>query len=190
MKSGAGRTELSAKIRKHLLKKIGGGDFIEIEVFTNRDRFGRDGTYYPPRGYSRSPLRRGSLDPASPDHDTLADWIESPDGGFIEARIAWGLLNVTDPSSRQVIHEDAANHGLVATRATDGFRFHLLSLKGEGESLSVVDRFPRAARPALSDFPVYRWAGWEEPRYHLALKDSYGILKEALKAIPEHDDAK
>lgn len=167
-----------------------GGDFIEIQVYTNRDRFGRDGTFYPPLGCSRSPLRRGSLDPGSPVYDTLADWIESPDGGFIEARIAWGLLNVTDPSSRQVVHEDSERTGLVATRATDGFRFHLLSLKGEGGALTVVDRFPRAARPSLSDFPVYRWSGWEEPRYHLALKDSYGILKEALKAIPEYDDAK
>ena len=167
-----------------------GGDFIEIQVFTNRDRYGRDGTYYPPQGYSRSPLRRGSMDPGSPDYDTLADWIESPDGGFIEARIAWGLLNVTDPSSRQVVHEDAKRTGPVATRGADGFRFHLLSLKGEGGSLTVVDRFPRAARPSLSDFPVYRWPGWEEPRYHLTLKDSYGILKAALQAIPEYDDAK
>ena len=165
-----------------------GGDFIEIQVYTNRDRYGRDGTYYPPLGYSRSPLRRGSMDPRSPDYDTLADWIESPDGGFIEARIAWGLLNVTDPSSLQVVHEDAPRTGLVATRRTEGFRFHLLSLRGAGSSLTVVDRFPRTSRPSLSDYPVYRWPGWEEPRYHLELKDSYGILKEALEAIPEHDD--
>ncbi len=165
------------------------GDFIEIMVYTNRDRYGRDGTYYPPQGYSRSPLRRGSMDPASKDYDTLADWIEGKDSSFIEARIPWGLLNVTDPSSRQVVHEDAPRTGAVATRRTDGFRFHLLSLKGRGDSLTVVDRFPRAASPSLSDFPVYRWPTWEEPRYHLVLKDSYGILKEALKAIPEHDDA-
>ncbi|HEV8337933.1 MAG TPA: tetratricopeptide repeat protein [Candidatus Polarisedimenticolia bacterium] len=165
------------------------GDFIEIEVFTNRDRYGRDGTYFPPQGYSRSPLRRGSLDPASADYDTLADWIESPAGDLIEVRIPWGLLNVTDPSSHQVVHEEAPRTGLVATRRTESFRFHLLSLQGKGGAWSVVDRFPREARPALASFPTFRWPGWEEPTYHLRLKEGYGILKEALKDIPEHDDA-
>jgi len=164
------------------------GDFIEIEVYTNRDRYGRDGTYYSPRGYSRSPLRRGSMDPSSPDYDTLADWIESPRGDFLEARIAWGLLNVADPSSLQVIHEEAPRTKLAGTRTTDGFRFHLLALRGKGNSPLVEDRFPHSAHPSLTDFPVYRWAGWEEPRYHLALKDSYGILQKALKDIPEVAD--
>ncbi|MCI0568697.1 MAG: tetratricopeptide repeat protein [Acidobacteria bacterium] len=165
-------------------------DFIDIFVYCNRDRLGRDGTFYPPQGYSRSPLRRGSLDPASSDYDTLADWIESPDGGFIEARIAWGLLNVTDPSSLQVVHESAPRTGPVATRRTEGFRFHVLALQEKGKSLMVTDRFPRNTRPAAADFPVYRWPAWEEPTYHLEVKDSYGILKEALKAIPTYDASK
>jgi len=163
------------------------GDFIEINVYCNRDRLGRDGTFYPPQGYSRSPLRRGSLDPAAADYDTLADWIESPDGSFIEARIAWGLLNVTDPSSRQVVHESAPRTGLVATRRTEGFRFHVLALQQKGKSLVVTDRLPRSSRPAAADFPIYRWPSWEEPSYHLQLKDSYRILQEALKAIPTYD---
>ena len=166
------------------------GDFIDITVYCNRDRLGRDGTAYPPKGYSRSPLKRGSLDSASPDYDTLADWIESPDGSFIEARIAWGLLNVTDPSSLQVVHESAPRTGLVATRRTEGFRFHVLALQEKGKSLVVTDRLPRSARPAAADFPTYRWKGWEEPTYHLKLKDSYGILQEALKAIPTDDASK
>ena len=166
------------------------GDFIEIQVYTNRDRYGRDGTYYPAKGYSRSPLRRGSMDPSSPDYDTLADWIESPNGDFIEARIAWGLINVADPSSRQVIHEEAPRTGVAATRTTDGFRFHLLSLRRDGDDLTVVDRFPRSAHPVLADYPVYRWTGWEQPRYHLSLKDSYRIVKEELRTIPETNDGK
>ena len=166
------------------------GDFIDIYVYCNRDRYGRDGTYYPPQGYSRSPLKRGSLDPASKDYDTLADWIESPAGDFIEVRLPWGLLNVTDPSSLQVVHETQPRTGIVATRKTDGFRFHVLALREKGGFLTPVDRLPRAARPALGDFPAYRWSGWEEPRYHLRLKDSYGLVKEALQAIPTYEPAK
>jgi hypothetical protein len=115
--------------------------------------------------------------------------MESPAGDLIEVRIPWGLLNVTDPSSHQVVHEEAPRTGLVATRRTEGFRFHLLSLQSKGGAWSVVDRFPREAQPALASFPLFRWPGWEEPTYHLKLKESYGILKEALKDIPEHDDA-
>jgi hypothetical protein len=159
------------------------GDFIEISVYCNRERLGRDGTYYPPQGYSRSPLRRGSLDPASPDFNTLADWIDSPDGRFIEARIPWGFLNVTDPSSLQVVHETEARTGAVATRKTDGFRFHVLALQRRGNGWSVVDRLPRSPHPLLADFPIYRWQGWETPTYHLQLKESYGILQKALKGI-------
>jgi hypothetical protein len=166
------------------------GDFTEIRVFTNRDRFGRDGTHYPPKGYSRSPMRRGSLDPLSPDYDTLADWYESPAGDFVEARIPWGLLNVADPSSRQVIHEDSRRRGQAGTKTTEGFRFHLLSLAAEKGTLQVVDRLPRSASPTLAEYPVYSWQGWESPTYHLAIKDSYRILKDALQAIPEHPDAK
>jgi hypothetical protein len=163
------------------------GEFIDIEVFTNRDRYGRDGTYFPPQGTDRSPLRRGSTDPASPDYDSLADWIESPDGDFLEARIPWGLLNVTDPSSHRVVHEETAHTGLVDTRATEGFRFHLLSLRRERGTLTVTSRLPASPKPARTDFPLYRWAGWETPTYHLTLKDSYRILQEALPAIPTYD---
>ncbi len=164
------------------------GDFIDIFVYCNRDRLGRDGSTYPAKGYSRSPLRRGSLDPASRDYDTLADWIESPSGDFIEARIPWGLLNVTDPSSHQVVHESGPRSGAVATRKTDGFRFHILALrKGKDGALQVFDSLPHDRRAGPGDFPTYRWPAWESPSYHLELKDSYRILQEALKAIPDHD---
>jgi tetratricopeptide (TPR) repeat protein len=166
------------------------GDFIDITVYCNRDRFGRDGAYYPAQGYSRSPLKRGSLDPGSADYDTLADWIDSPAGDFLELRLPWGLLNVTDPSSLQVVHETAPRTGLVATRKTDGFRFHVLALQKDGKTMKVVDQLPRAEPATREDFPTYRWAGWEQPSYHLTLKDSYAILKEALRAIPTYEPAK
>ncbi len=166
------------------------GDFIEICVDTNRGRYGRNGTFYPGRGYCRSPLRRGSTDPASPSYDSLADWIESPTGDFIEMRIAWGLLNVTDPSSRQVVHETSRREGVVETRATEGFRFHVLALRRDGEKLSVVDQLPRGEKPSMDAYPLFSWPGWEQPSYHLTLKEGYGIVREALKTIPTSPEGK
>ncbi len=160
------------------------GNFVRIEVFTNRDRFGRDGTFYPAGGYDRSPLRHGSASPADPGYDSLAEWMESPDGGFVEARIPWGLLNVTDPSSRQVVHETRKTTDLVETATTDGFRFHVLGLELSRDGrLAVFSRLPRRGSLEIGDFPAYLWAGWEEPRYHLRLKQSYEVLKEALRDL-------
>jgi len=157
------------------------GRFVRIEVFTNRDRFGRDGTYYPARGYDRSPLRRGSSDPSSPAYGSLAEWMDSADGSFVEARIPWGLLNVTDPSSRQVVHETRNTTDLVETAASDGLRFHVLGLERLADGrLALSSSLPRGPAPAAGDFPAYLWPGWEQPRYHLRLKQSYEILKNSL----------
>jgi hypothetical protein len=55
--------------------------------------------------------------------------------------------------------------------------------------MQVIDRLPRSENPSRREFPSYRWTGWEQPRFHLALKESYGILKETLRAIPTYDPA-
>ena len=159
------------------------GDFISMMVPTNRDRFGRDGTWYPAKSYEGSALRYGSMDPDSPLADTLAEWIVSPGGDFLETRLPWGALNVTDPSSLRVLHEETARGGLAETRETEGFRFDVV-LAGAAAGASV-SRLPGSAPASPADYPVYRWSGWQQPRYHLQLKDSYWILKDALRRIPE-----
>lgn len=159
------------------------GDFVEIVTFTNRDRYGRDGTYYPPKGYSRSPLRFGSTDPASPVFDDLADWFAGPGRRVVELRIPWGLLNVADPSSRRVIHEQRETEGIVETAMTDGFRFHVLALRGSADDPKVVDAFPPDGGARVEDYPSYLWPGWERPSYRLELKPSYSLLRDALARI-------
>jgi len=159
-------------------------DFVEIRVYTNRDRYGRDGTYYPARGYSRSPLRRGTTDPHSPNDDSLADYDVSADGSLIELRLAWGLLNVADPSSHQIIHETARTEGIVETATTDGFRFHVVALEHHNSQWKVTSTLPASRNPNLSDFPAYLWPAWNHPTYHFQLKQSYAILKEALTQLP------
>jgi tetratricopeptide (TPR) repeat protein len=155
-------------------------DFIEIRVYTNRDRYGRDGTYYPARGYSRSPLRPGTTTPLSPDYDSLADYDVSDDGSLIELRLAWGLLNVADPSSHQIVRETARTEGIVETATTDGFRFHVVALERHKSQQKVTSTLPTSRNPDLSDFPTYLWPAWDHPSYHFHLKQSYFILKEIL----------
>jgi hypothetical protein len=157
------------------------GKFIGIEAEANRKRWGRDGTVYPARTYDRGPLRFGSTDPASPEYTSLADWYRSPDGTRIEARIPWGLLNVSDPSSHHVIHEQTRTEGPVEAVRTEGFRFHVLLLDDDDDRHArVVDSFPAHSAPGnAAAYPLFNWPGWERPTYHLRLKQSYFILKEA-----------
>jgi tetratricopeptide (TPR) repeat protein len=157
-------------------------DYVEIIAVPNRDRYGRDGTHYPARQQIIGTLRQGTTDPASPAYDSLADWATSGDGDFVEVRIPWTLLNVTDPSSHQVVHERSSKEGPVETTTTAGFRFHVVALRGESRP-AAIDRLPTPARPSLADYPVYRWPGWEQPAYHLVPKRGYAILREHLGTL-------
>ena len=124
-------------------------------------------------------------DPASPDHDSLADWYQAGDRRTIELRIPWGLLNVADPSSRQVIHESSARSGVVQTTRTEGFRFHVLAVDGAGENPEVLATFPAGDSPGVEEFPLYAWPGWERPTFHLRLKESYGIVRRGFEQLPD-----
>ena len=76
------------------------GRFDPMFVITNRARFGRDGTFFPAQGYDRGVLSFGTSAGS-----TLADWYADSVAGLIEIRLPWGLLNVTDPSSRTVLFD-------------------------------------------------------------------------------------
>src|SRR5260221_1095429 len=160
------------------------GRFMEIEVETNRKRIGRDGTVYPARRYSRSPLRHGSIDPRDPGQTTLADWHASVDGHFIEARVAWGLLNVTDPSSHRVLQDDQNDLRSIGTVETKGFRFYALALRPGGPPGGatplpgqLADRLPAGEAASLAGLPVYSWPGWEQPTWGIRKKKGWSNVK-------------
>jgi len=159
------------------------GEFVEIVAVPNRERWGRNGTHFPARSYSRSPLRFGSTDPSSTDFHDLADWYASPGGSVVELRIPWMLLSVTDPSSHRVIHETTRKEGTVETARTEGFRFHVLALRDDGDGPRVVQSLPAGSALTLEDYPLFTWPGWEKPDYHLELKESYFVLQEALRGF-------
>ena len=173
------------------------GRFLEITVETNRRRFGRDGAVFAPLQWSRSPLRHGSMDPRDSDHSTLADWRVGVAANAIEMRIGWGLLNVTDPSSRRVLNDDPGRLKKVGTVETEGFRFYVASVKPAGPAggatpieARLADRLPPGDLPRASDLPIYTWSKWDRPAYHLERKESWSVLKRALAALPAHGEAR
>jgi tetratricopeptide (TPR) repeat protein len=153
------------------------GDFMEI-VAVHRRRFARDGTVFPEKVYNASPLRGGSTKT-----DSRADFHYSERNGMLELRIPWALLNVSDPSTRQVILSDTER------RVTEGFRFLAASYKPTGTANpravdlpggpNVTDLLPRDP----SGMASYRWPGWDLPEYILRPKASYFVMKEVFAAM-------
>jgi hypothetical protein len=138
------------------------GAFDSLFVTTNRWRIARSGRTYSARGVNRGRLRYGRARESS-----LGDWYVDRAAGLVEVRIAWGLLNVTDPSSRHVMVRYRRN-GTFETGVTDGFRFALAAL---GRSHGGV-----VAR--LGAEQTYAWPTWEVPTWHERLKPAYEAMRD------------
>ncbi|WP_236685508.1 tetratricopeptide repeat protein [Geobacter pickeringii] len=163
------------------------GEWVPMQNITNHRRISKDQKhYYPSRVFSMSGLRFGSLDRRASDFNSLADVHVS--GSMIELRIPWGLLNVTDPSSRHVLWME----GEKKTRVTEGIGIVACSYKpsgvgllatATGRSSNLTDALP--AGFAASGARSYAWEEWNHPLYHTFLKKSFTMYREILARIPE-----
>jgi len=160
-RAGMRPTDLDAfyNRRAAILTRSAARAFDSMFVATNRFRVARDGRTFPARGVNRGRLRYGRA--AS---STLADWYWDRAAGIVEVRLPWGLLNVTDPSSRTVLARVRVP-GPFETELTDGFRF---TVTATGRAGAVTRLAP--GRP-------YVWATWEVPVWHERLKPAYYAMQ-------------
>lgn len=131
------------------------GWYDSLFVTTNRFRVTRDGRQVPARGVNRGRLRYGTNAASS-----LADWFFDRAADLIEVRLPWGLLNVTDPSTRTILAR-VRDPGPFAVRVTDGFRFAVSTLGGR-----------------LGPTPTWAWPTWETPLWHERLKPAYFAMQQ------------
>jgi hypothetical protein len=163
------------------------GAWVVLLSRTNARRISKDGKrFYPSHVRSMSVLQHGSLDGARPDFHSLSDFHVS--GNRVEIRIPWCQLNFTDPSTRTVLWMSGADK----SRATEGIRPLALSYsprKGSpaarkaGGRTNLTDSLPQ--RLVDENVTLYTWDPWDTPVYHMYLKKSYYLYKEALSGIPE-----
>ena len=138
------------------------GAFDSMFVTTNRFRVSRTGRMFPALGVDRGRLRFGRQSESS-----LADWFVDPAAGLVQVRLPWGLLNVTDPSSRTVL--TAVREGpVIFTGPTDGFRFVVAGLSRSNNQ--VIAWLPAGAK--------YSWPTWEEPQWHERRKPAYAAMQQ------------
>jgi hypothetical protein len=161
------------------------GAWVCMQNKTNDRRISKDRAhFYPAKVFSMSTLRHGSLDSRHEQNDSLSDFYVSDK--MIELRIPWGLIMVTDPSSRTVYWKQ----GNQTTRQTDGIRFVAFSYKPDekgllakstGKGNNATDMMPRVMQPQI--IRTYAWTGWNVPLYHLYEKKSLATYRQYLLEI-------
>ena len=110
-------------------------------------------------------LKAGNTNPASPLYDSNADFCFGTDA--VEIRIPWQLLNFIDPSRCRIADALPDNAYKLAGRK---IRFLHLAAAVEGGEQTLT------LRP-------WELTGWEKPRWHERLKQSYYILQDALESV-------
>lgn len=128
--------------------------------------------------YETGKLRFGNANPASPDYDSLADYFVNKETGIMEVRIPWLLLNVKDPSQREVM-ADLYKKGLKASTKIKGIKAGVLFVQADGK---VVDSLPALNKGKMPAMKLYSWDTWDIPVYKERLKQSYDIVKKAFSS--------
>lgn len=103
-------------------------------------------------------------------------------GSTINLRLPWGRLNVTDPTTYQVLDDDGQYNNypgrdLLKTITTDGI---IITLVLVNENNQVIDQLPNRFDEVLKPF---LWESWGEPRYRERLKNSYYIIKDYFNSF-------
>ncbi len=180
------RPDYNRGTTKFMAARAADPEFVHIELLVNRLQVNSiDGTIFPGEYTDDSLLRHGVYLPESKDYYSLANWYVSDDGGKVFVRLPWLLLNVSDPSSLTVIHDDRTDlpEGPAAVRTrmgidalrtekTAGFSFYAVTTR----SGKVEDFQPRKGS-AWADTGRFTWKGWDVPTYTSRLKQSYPEVK-------------
>ena len=153
------------------------GRFDSMFVITNRARFARDGRFIPASGYNRGRLRYGTVTQSS-----LSDWWWDAAAGMLQLRLPWGLINVSDPSTRTLLYERRVGD-TIGTATSDGMRFGVLLLGRPNRATAaapLLGALPvvTGGRWRRAQFPDWTWPTWTEPRYFARLKPVYDSLRE------------
>jgi hypothetical protein len=163
------------------------GAWVMMQNGTNNRRISKDRKhFFPAHVFTMSRLRFGSLDVKRRDYHSLSDFFFRDNK--IELRIPWGLINITDPSSKMILWKDRDS----ATRTTAGIRLVAISYQPEegklvarktGRTDNRADSLPSVLLP--EHVKTYSWDEWQTPIYHTYLKESYYYYQKILRTIPE-----
>ncbi|MEH7117922.1 hypothetical protein V7128_10945 [Neobacillus vireti] len=134
----------------------------------------------PFQDYETGILKFGNANPASKDFDSLTDLSISSDKKVIEGRIPWQLLNVKDPSLKEVMG-DIWKQGLSGGVETSGIRMAVVTTAGG----SIKQTIPKTVNGEIQQKAafLYDWKKWDQPEFYERLKSSYKIMQETFNPV-------
>ncbi|PLS18135.1 hypothetical protein CVD28_07505 [Bacillus sp. M6-12] len=135
----------------------------------------------PFQSFETGKLMWGNGNPGSQHYDSLTDISIAENKKTLEIRIPWQLLNVKDPSLKEVIG-DLWKKGLTHGETINGIKIGAIGYEGKNGSLSS---FPESSGNSLpmKKAAVFTWNEWNEPSYQERLKPSYYIMKDTYKKL-------
>ncbi len=143
------------------------GVFVEQLLLANRKRTDLLGDTFPEVRHNRGALIFGK----SGEAETSNANIYWKDNGFFELRLPWQILNVTDPSSRAVLHGNI-DTGEPDYVHTDGFHLQFYVTDKNNRPVNI---YPN------NQSTFFRWNTWDTPGYKSRLKPVYYALAELFK---------
>lgn len=133
----------------------------EMTIPTTKQEIGFD-------SYETGKLKYGNGNPSDESYQSLSDFIYNEEQGILEIRIPWQLLNVMDPSAKQIMGDFYAEQNIIPVNF-DGFTVGFGVLRSKNESISLNG--------------TYTYEAWKMPAYHERLKPAYYELQGALKEL-------
>jgi hypothetical protein len=122
--------------------------------------------------YETGKLLFGNGNPTSKEYNSLADFYMKD--GIVELRLPWLMLNVKDPSQKQIMGNIWSKAGINSSETIESISTAIVVTNDQKE---IVQRVPENN----GEWMHYTWETWEEPLYHERLKESYYSLKEAYQ---------
>ncbi len=118
--------------------------------------------------YETGKLTYGCGNPEDAAYQSLSDFIYNQEQKILEIRIPWQLLNIMDPSTKQMMNDFYSVQNISPITFTD-FKVGVGVLGEEGSLISLSG--------------IYSYETWKVPTYHERLKPSYYVLQNALKEL-------
>jgi len=147
------------------------GNYETLSVLLNKERVTVSGKKIPAEYEDESVLRYGTFRNNSYNH-----WYE--EGNFIHVRIPWSRLNVSDPSSRRVIHDEREGALLsspLETEVTEG-------IVASGVVFTTKEKEVLGQADQEGQIP-FTWDLWDIPDYEERLKGSYSVIRDCFSEI-------
>ncbi|WP_251032626.1 hypothetical protein [Mesobacillus foraminis] len=165
--------------KKDYANNQGSGIFHPMRLALNKEMtLPSSGKKLPFQAYETGRLRFGTANADDKDFDSLTDISISKDKKTVEGRIPWQLLNVKDPSTKEILG-DVWKGGLEKSKQATGITVSL-AVTEHGKLTTTLPKMD-GGEVKMEDAYLYKWKEWEEPLFHERLKQSYYLLKDTFE---------